>query len=233
MVLRLCLMGILGMGATVFLLAGAFPLLSVGTATVVHFLYPTIVTIASILLFHKKFTVFSLAAILLSIGGMFMISLASGGTATNFTAGFLLAIGSAFTYSFYLVGNEYFRVGELPLWVALFYMAGASSLLFFIINCCTGGVVLPGSAAQWGMTLLYCTLIGLGYLLLNFGISKVGAVDASFATLFEPVTSVLCGVLFLHEKLTIYAVIGFLLIFCSVLSNFIMPGRKIRAKTSA
>lgn len=223
-------MGILGMGATVYLVTKSYAYIAVGTTTVIHFMYPTIVTVASILFLGKRFTSHTAIAILCSIGGMALISLGSGGGNSNFLVGFLFALASSFTYSFYLVGSELFHTDQYSVWTGLAYMSGASMIVFLIINLVSGSLTLPTSAGLAGLVTLSGLLSSMAYLLLTIGITKVGAVNASFATLIEPVTSVLCGMALLGEKLTTFTILGFVLIFCSLLANFMPEHGEKKAK---
>ena len=224
---KLCLTGLMGMGCTTLLLASSFRYISVGTATVIHFLYPTVVTVASMLVLRKKGTLFSAAAIALSIGGMACISL-PGGAGGGHAMGYVLALLSSFTYSFYIVGSEAFHLGELPLPVTVTYMAGISTAAFLLQALVTGSLALPATPMLWCVELLYAAMIGTAFTLLNAGIARVGAVNASFATLVEPVTSVLCSVVFFGDVLTLLGVLGFGLIFTSVGLNSLTPKPKER-----
>ena len=72
--------------------------LPAGTATVIHFLYPTVVTVGSAVLFRNRMGPAALAAIALSIAGMACISL-PGGAGGGSGTGSLLALASSFTYA--------------------------------------------------------------------------------------------------------------------------------------
>ncbi len=225
---KLCLTGLMGMGCTTLLLASSFRYISVGTGTVIHFLYPTVVTVGSMVLLHKKGTLFSALAIVLSIAGMACISL-PGGAAGGGALGYVLALLSSFTYSFYILGNELFRLGELPLPVTITYMSGVSAAVFLLYALATGSIALPASLPLWLIQLGYAVIIGFSFTMLNAGIAQVGAVKASFSTLVEPVTSVLCSVLFFGDKLTLLSLAGFVLVFASVGLNSATPkGRKVK-----
>ena len=54
-VLPLLLMGACGMGFTVLLLSLSYQYIAVGTATVINFLYPPIVTVACAIFMHRLF----------------------------------------------------------------------------------------------------------------------------------------------------------------------------------
>lgn len=218
-IVALVLMGISGMCGTVLLLATSYAYISVGTATVVQFLYPAIVTVACAIFMHRKLHWPAYLSILLSILGLLFISVI-GTSGTSFQpVGLLLALAAAFTYSFYIFGNEYFHIDEIPVWVAVFYMSGASTVVMLLVNAFSGSFRLPSTVTEFGLVGGMVLMSALGFLLLNIGIAGVGAAQASFATLIEPIAAVLCGVVVLHEKLTVFSIIGIVLILASVWVN--------------
>ena len=55
-----------------------------------------------------------------------------------------------------------------------------------------------------------------GVLLLKIGISIIGSTSAAIFSLFEPITSLIFGVLLLNENLNLMKIIGSLIIFVSI-----------------
>ena len=229
-VLPLLLMGACGMGFTVFLHTLSYQYIAVGTATVINFLYPSIVTVACAVFMHRRLGRSSYLAILFSILGLLFISVIGTGAASFQPAGLLLALGSAFTYSFYIFGNEYFAIGKLPVWSAVFYMAAASACVFVVINTVTGQFTLPSTGSAAIFAFGGAVITSLSFLLLNIGIAGIGAAQASFATLIEPVAAVVCGIIVLHEKVTVFTVIGIVLILLSVWVNSMPAKEEAHAK---
>jgi len=215
---KLALVGFMGMGLTPLLLTLAFAHIPVGTTTVIHFLYPTVVTVGSAVLFRKKLGGPALAAIFLSVAGMACISL-PGGAGGGSGIGYLLALASSFTYAFYIMGPALFGTGELPMPVSLVYMAGGNVVIFLAVSLCGGGLALPQTPGMWGLAVVYCVMMAGCFALLSCGIAMIGPVDASFSTLIEPVTSVVCSTLAYGDPLTVLSVLGFGLIFGSVWLN--------------
>lgn len=78
---------------------------------------------------------------------------------------------------------------------------------------------MPSTLRLWGIYAVYSALIGMAFACLDAGIGSVGAVAASFATLAEPVTAVLVGVLFSGDRVTRRMILGFCLILVSVWLN--------------
>lgn len=224
-VIPLLLMGACGMGFTVFLLTLSYQYIAVGTATVIQFLYPAIVTVACAIFMHRHLGKSAYLAIVLSIAGLLFISVIGTGETSFQPTGMLLALAAAFTYSFYIFGNEYYEIGELPVWSAVFYMATSAAVVFAIINIVSGQFTLPPTGAAAGFMVGATAISCLSFLLLNIGIAGVGAAQASFATLIEPIAAVICGVIVLNEKVTLFTIIGIVLILLSVWVNS-MPSKE-------
>lgn len=91
-VMPLLLMGATGMGATVVLLAHSYTYIPVGTATVLQFLYPSIVTVACAVLLHRPLRANSYLSIVLSIVGLLFISVFGSKEITIRPIGLLLAL---------------------------------------------------------------------------------------------------------------------------------------------
>jgi len=220
----LILVGMFGMGATTSTLATSYVYIPAGTATVIHFLFPTIVTIASIAIFKQRPSKFTLPAIICSISGMLFISVIGSEASDGALPGYLWAITSAFTYSFYMIANERLGFKTLPTPVSLCYLSGSGAMLMLIRALISNGeVIFPQAPAVWINAVVYCAFMGGGYLFLNLSISRVGAVSAAFATLLEPITSVICSILILGSPVTVYTIIGFALILTAVWLNSAHP----------
>ncbi len=215
--LFLIFLGAIGMGVTSFLVSSAMERIPVGLATILHFLYPTIVSIAMVALFHQKFTKFKLVAILCSIAGMLLITDISGEGAIS-PAGILLALGSSLTYSFYMIANEKGKVNELSLLVKLVYSGFGSALLFGVLSAIQGEIRLPGTVPACVVMLLVSGVGNLGaFYFITLGIKEVGASTASFVNMLEPITSVVVSTLFYHDQQGIKTIFGMALILSSVL----------------
>jgi drug/metabolite transporter (DMT)-like permease len=215
--------GAVGMGATNLFLTSSYSYIAAGTATVLNFLYPTIVTVYSIAVMGKKATFAALAAVVCSIIGMICISL-NGGSDDGLNGGpmiwgFLLALASAFTYSLFIIGSKLFKPQSLSDEGTLCYMAGGAVIMALSWAMMGHSVVLPDKLWLWGIYGLSCVMVGTGLALLDFGIDSVGPVSASFATLLEPVTAVVCSAVFYGEQITFLSAVGFILILLSVWLN--------------
>ena len=69
-----------------------------------------------------------------------------------------------------------------------------------------------------------CTVVALS--LLQIGIKHVGASTAAILTTFEPITSIVCGVLLLGETVTGIKIIACALIMVGVVTLSLVKGKK-------
>lgn len=212
--LQVILMGLTGMVATAMLINTAYLFMPVGTVTMLHFLYPTVVCIVMGTLFKEGFSKLQVAAIVVSIAGMFFLTGKNGSLPI---LGIALAAISSLTYGSYLIANEKGPANDLPLEVKLFYVSLPGTLLFAVLAPATGNLAVPSSPVSW-FQLIVCSGLATvgGYFLMMFGIQKLGASTASFLSMLEPVVSVVFGTIWFADPVTVGVVAGSALILTSV-----------------
>lgn len=227
--ISLAMMGLFGLGITGYLLNIAYGLVPVGIVTMIHFLYPTVVSAIMAIFFRQKFSAYKWIACVLSLVGLGAISNIGGNI--NLT-GVLIAVVSSFTYSFYMIANEKFDC-NLSLTVKLFYTSLTSSVLFGIITAVSHTFTIPTNAET---ALLLFGGVGLGSLvafyLVTLGISKAGATTSSFICTLEPVTSLVMSVIFYNQRLTVKIIAGCVFIILSVIFNCMKKQNKISTSNS-
>lgn len=215
--LHLFFIGATGMGITNYLVSSACLYIPVGLATVLHFLYPTIVSIVMVARFGQRMTGLKVGAILCSIIGMVLIAnLKSGGGPNLF--GILFALASSLTYSFYIISNEQGNINRISLIVKLFYSALGSTIFFGVL--CLSQKMLTFPSGMNAAVVQFC-VSGVGSLgafyLLTAGIRRIGASAASFINMLEPVTSLIVSALVYRDYPTPTVACGVFLVLCSVL----------------
>lgn len=212
--IQVVLMGLTGMVATAMLINTAYLFMPVGTVTMLHFLYPTVVCIVMGTLFKEGFSKLQVAAIVVSIAGMFFLTGKNGSLPV---LGIALAAISSLTYGSYLIANEKGPANDLPLEVKLFYVSLPGTLLFAVLAPATGNLAVPSSPVSW-FQLIVCSGLATvgGYFLMMFGIQRLGASTASFLSMLEPVVSVVFGTIWFSDPVTVGVVVGSALILTSV-----------------
>lgn len=211
--LQAMIMGPCGTFVITAMLNYAYRYITVGTATMIHYFYPTVTCLIMSIVFRQKLSKLQVSAILISLAGMVFLAGKSGSFSP---IGVALAFGSALLYGFYLVANEKGPVNDLPLEVKMFYTSLPSLLIVSILAPATGNLGCPSSLTNWAM-LLTCTLIGalLGSFLFLFGIQRLGASTASFLSILCPVVSVVVSTIWFHDPVTIGITVGSVLILVS------------------
>ena len=132
--------------------------------------------------------------------------------------GLLLAAGSGLTYAFYMVQLEKTRLSHQNAYKISFYLAIFILLETLVYHLLFSSIqfILPWNA--YGLILLLSLVSSfLAVVLLQKGIQYLGSSTASLFCLFEPVTSVVCGALFLKEALTPAKIIGCCIIFTALI----------------
>ena len=208
---ELAVVGIAGMGATTLLLNLAYRDISVGTATCIHFTYPSLVLLVMALAFKERFTFRKLLAICCSLLGVFFLVGETAGPGDP--KGLFFALCSAVTFSFYLIANGRLSIRRLPVLTRLTYANFFSALCMLPVCLLRNGPSLPAKPALLLLSLLVGTC---GHILLNCGINLCGPALSAFASMSEPITSTVLSVLIIHESAGPFKITGLLLIILSI-----------------
>lgn len=212
---KLLALGAIGMGGTDYFLDQAYVSLPVSVVVMLHFLYPSIVLVIMVAGFHHHLSASKIGAVLFSILGLVLISNTSGGLDA---AGAAYAIGSACTYAFFVIANDYGEIRQQSLIVKLFYVSIGASIAIGPGTLASGHLSAP---VGWSTALMLFGGVGLGTLLafylVTVGIRHIGAERAAFFNMLEPITGVLIGAAAYHETLTAKSIIGCVCVLLSVL----------------
>ena len=133
--------------------------------------------------------------------------------------GVFLALASGVAWAYYIVHlNSSGLVTMAPFKLA-FWLCVFSAVLVGGITLAMGEFVWPSTAFTRGALALYCCVSTAASLLFQLGNRFIGAQSASMLSTFEPLTSVVIGILVYHEVLTVRLGIG---IFCILLAVFLL-----------
>lgn len=212
---KLIVLGLLSVCITGLLLYGSYNFLSVGLATTIHYVYPVIVTLLCILLFHDAISRMKLLALALSMCGILMFFKGEGNVS-------LLGIGMAFlsgiTYSIYLVVMDKSGIKGMDPFKISLYCCLTATVFLFIYGTATDVIAYHITPRAWVETAVLAVLVAvIANTLIPIGIRNVGPTVVSILGMFEPIVSVVLGVLLLGEALTVRGVLGCVLIIVAVL----------------
>ena len=207
------LLGFFHTAASVTLFS-SFSLIPIGVATTIHFTYPVIVTLFSVLFLKEKGSLKIFAALLLSVIGMAVLVYKGGNQFS--IRGIILAGASGVLYSAYIIGLDMTGAKHENNFRLTFYLALSSVTILSVIS------IFSGFNQFQNLTINFkslSVLAGIGMLgsyiaLITFqkGVKFIGASKTSIISSLEPVISIYWGSIIFHEILTLKVIIGIVLI---------------------
>lgn len=203
-------LSLFGYGGTAFLLYMSYNFIPSGMATTVHFGYPVFVLLGSVLFLGQRFCLPKLVAVLFCGMG---ITLFYNGEAGGDPVGLALAFASSVTYAFYILYLERSGLQELPTLKLIFYMNIVSAAVLFLGNMAAGTLTASMNWKAWIVMIILS--LGASFISVAFfqrGEAVLGAQDAAILSTFEPITSVVAGILLLDESLNLSVACGCILI---------------------
>ena len=212
--LSVILTSVFGSGLTIIILNESYNYVDTGIATSLHFLYPLFVAILCCFFYGEKIKKKQIISLSFALVGI--ICFMSKGNGSLF--GYFLAIASGLTYAFYLVKMDKTGLVKMNALKLSFYLALFTMLEIFTINLFMQDVVFKMDAIAYGLLLVLALSSSfLATVLLQKGVLLLGSTRASFICLLEPVTSMIVGILFLGEALTLNKGLGGLVIIISLI----------------
>lgn len=220
---KIILVGVIGNAFTVAMLYTSYSYIQVGSATVLHFLYPMFVSLICFFYYKEQLSkAVIICLVIASIGILFFIE---GGN-TSFI-GLFLALFSGITFAYYIVGVEKLGLQTINPYVLNFYFAIVIAITLLTIGIISNQLVLSLPMKAYGYSFIIAILTSIiGIICLQQGIKYLGATTASILSMFEPVTSVIFGIIILHERLTIVKAIGCLIILGAVIGLIVNNSKK-------
>lgn len=212
--LSVILTSVFGSGLTIIILNESYNYVDTGIATSLHFLYPLFVAILCCFFYGEKIKKKQIISLSFALVGI--ICFMSKGNGSLF--GYFLAIASGLTYAFYLVKMDKTGLVKMNALKLSFYLALFTTIEIFTINLFMQEVVFKLDAIAYGLLLVLALSSSfLATVLLQKGVLLLGSTRASFICLLEPVTSMIVGILFLGEALTLNKGLGGLTIIISLI----------------
>lgn len=214
--LKILLIAVFGFGGTSVLLFLSYNYIPTGMATTVHFVYPVFVILGSILFLKQKISPMKLVCVALCFGGILMFY-TGGGEETVQLLGLFFAFASGVTYSFYIVYLDWSGLAKMDPTKMIFYMNTFSALMVGTLAVATGRFTLDIVPMGWLLALVLAICVSfLAVRSFQMGVRLIGPQNAAILSTFEPITSLIIGILIYQEALTLPALIGCVLILTSV-----------------
>ncbi len=205
-----------GQGLTAILLNSSYAYLPAGMSTSLHFVYPSVVMLACVLLFREKINLPKLIALLLSICAIVLMTNTS---AHGQIIGVILAVGSGCSYAFYILYLERTPLRDIPVWTFAFWSSLGCLIAAAGLGISTNTLDVSGATVK-GISLLMLMVplqSVLAVRLFQLGVRYSGSTAASLLSTMEPVTSTILGMLILNEAMDAKKLIGCAAIVLSVI----------------
>lgn len=218
--------GILGFGLTATLLTASYSYIPVGLATMFHFSYPLFVLLIMVVITRERLGALRAAAVVCVAAGLVLMMDFHG--ETNYT-GIVLALLSGVTYALYVVSNQKSCFRMLDGFTSMFYVLVASSVFFTLQSLFSGSLMVPATGKGWLLAMsigLFCTVISLRLLL--YGISVLGAANASILNILEPLTSLAAGSILYGDQLGGLTIAGCFLVILAILLVSLAGRRSVK-----
>lgn len=190
---------------------------SLSIAVILLYTGPAFVVILSRIFFNEAMTARKIIALIITLlGCTLVIQVLPIGADHISWYGMLVGLGSGFGYALYSIFGKHALKKYHPLTVITYTFVFAS-----IVMLPTSGVTISGHDLQ--SSHVWMQILGLGFLptalayfLYTTGLSLIESGRASIAATVEPVVATLLGVLVFNEVLTVYQIIGVLLVIAAV-----------------
>ncbi len=206
------------------LLLEGYRYMPTGVATVIHFSYPTFVVLLLFLLFRQRIQFLQGLAVLLSLGGVSLISGAFESEVTAISAqALIIVLLSGFCYATYIIILNHSGIEPMSSVKLTTYVLGLSAVLFAIYGGAMGQLsVLEGT--QW----LYVFLLALiptvcSNLTFVWAVQRIGSTPSAIMGALEPLTAVIVGALALGEELSAGQELGIVIVLIAVLLLVLSP----------
>lgn len=200
---------------TPYLLWSSYNYIPSGMATTIHFVYPVLVLIGSIVFYHEKLTGKKAVSCLFCVTGILCLCQTDG---TVSLTGFLIAFVSGVAYTLYVLLLAHLGLVDMHPYKLSFWLSGIGTAELLLIALWTGKFTLSVAPAGWGLTVIFALSAGvIASTAFQLGTKYIGAQNASMLSTFEPLTSVIVGVIVYHEVMTGRTIAGITAILLSVI----------------
>ncbi|MBD5356485.1 MAG: EamA family transporter [Bacteroides sp.] len=211
-ILHVIILGVL-MALSSLSLFESYKYMNSGIASTLLFVYPIMVAVLMIFLFHEKFKISVGLCLIIMSAGLFLLMKPQGDTSLSLT-GILLVMVSAGTYAIYIIlVNISKTVKTIPTTKLLFYVLLTGALFYVCLIPLGFSLTLPAKNSGW-LSLLALAIIPtvISLACTTRAIQLIGSTPTAIFGALEPVSAVILSVTVLGQSITAVEIIGGVLI---------------------
>lgn len=208
------ILSLIGVALTTALLYSSYSYIGVGAATTLHFMYPIFVALTCKLFFKESLGKSKVLSLIMSLLGVLLFMDMKNGSNI---LGALMALISGITYAFYIVYLEKKELVKMNPYKLSFYIVSFASFEMIIGNIWGRYIRFNLSLKVYVLMIIISLLTSIvAIILFQLGVSIIGATSAAIFSLFEPITSIISGLLLFNETLSMKKILGCIVIFIAV-----------------
>ncbi len=192
---------------------------SVTVATMCYYMQPTIVILLSPLVFKEKLTIKKLCCAVTAIIGMFFVSgmMDGNGIGAADTTGILCGLAAAALYASVIILNKKIQVDDAYLKTMVQLGAAALVLVPYLLAAEDFGAISLHLQSVIMVLIVGIVHTGIAYVLYFGSMRDLQAQSIAVLSYIDPVFALFLSALLLHETLSIFGIIGAILIIGSAL----------------
>lgn len=222
--LKQILIIVFGYATTPLLLYSSYNYITVGVASTLHFIYPVIIMIGLAVFYKLKPKRIEVISVIIAMIGILMIM---DFKELDSFIGFILAFLSGITYAVYSFYLDKSGLNKMNIFKICFYMAIFSSVLVLAFALATESFVYRFSMETWILTFGFAVSISvIAVVFYQMGIKLIGSQKTSILSTFEPVTSIVLGLIFFSELITVQKAIAIICIITASILLAVFGGEK-------
>lgn len=203
-----------GYALTPVFLLSSYNYVSSGMATTVHFVYPVLVLLGCAIFYREKVSTLKCICCVLCMGGILCFYTPGN---TGSLKGITIAFISGIIYAFYIVYLSKSGLQTMPPYKRGFYLTFFGSVEVFVVTLLTGQLTFHLTLLGWELSVFFAILVSvIATIAFQVGTKYIGPQNASLLSTFEPLTSVIVGVLVFHENIVLRSIIGIICILLAV-----------------
>ena len=216
----------IAMGINWILLFEAYKYTTVSVATLSYYFAPVIVTVVCPILFHERLTIKQIICFIMSTLGLVMITGIGDIGGTKDFIGILFGLGAAVFYATVVLLNKFIKNVEGIQRTFLQFVAAIIVLLPYVIF--TSGFTLSNLDKSGWINLLVVGLVhtGLTYCMYFSSLKELPGQKVAILSYIDPLVAVFISVTVLGEAMTVWQIIGGVLILGFTLWNEITPKKQ-------
>lgn len=225
-ILILCISGV-AIGFNWILLFEAYNYTTVATATLCYYMAPVFVIMASPFLFKEKLTLKKLVCVIVALAGMVLVSgvIETGFSGISELKGVFFGIGAAILYASVVLMNK--KTAGVPAYPKTAIQLGSAAIVLLPYTILTENLA---ELTFEPLTIIMLIVVGvlhtgITYALYFGSMDNLKAQTVAIFSYIDPVVAIILSALILNEEMSIFGVIGAVLVLGSTLISE-LPSKK-------